>query len=118
MMRGSRRDLRPFHSELIKVFPEGIDVRLREFIDTYPAVCGLVDYPVVNIGEIENVGHFVAFIFQVSTQNVAENERTEVSNVRKIPNGRAANVHLHAAVFHRNKFLDAARERVKETEHG
>jgi hypothetical protein len=56
-------------------------------------------------------------IFQITPQDIAENESAKVADVSEIPNRRPANVHPHFAFFQRVKLVDRARERVKKPKH-
>ena len=61
--------------------------------------------------------HFVPLVFQIPPQDIAENKRAKIANVREIPNGRPADVHPHFAALKRLEFLDRARERIKKSQH-
>src|SRR5215203_886401 len=116
-MGRTRRHLRPLHAESVEVFPERLDIGLGEIVDADVSLCGFVNDAVVDIRQVEDVGYFETFEFQVAPQNVAEDERAKVSDMRKIPNRRAADIHPDMALFHRVKFLDLSGKRVEKSEH-
>ena len=49
-----------------------------------------------DIGDIANVAHFVAKLFQITKQYIEGNRRTGMSQMRIAVNGRAANIKPHA----------------------
>jgi hypothetical protein len=47
--------------------------------------------------------------FQIPPQHIAKNERTKITDMRKIPNCRPADIEAHFAGFERLKLLDGTR---------
>ena len=83
-----------FDAERVEVFPEGFDIGLDEFVDRLICFCAsLMMRSSTSVKFITCVTF--TLIFQITPQNIAERERTEIADVRKTPNRRPANVHLY-----------------------
>ena len=112
-----RSYLRPLVSESVEIFPEILNIWSREFVDADVLFRRLVDDAVVNIGQVKYVRQFIALIFQIPTQNIAENERPEIADVRKIPDGGPADVHADLVVVKRMKLFDSSSQCVEKLKH-
>src|SRR5688572_19304895 len=117
MMRRPRRYFWPLVAKCVKIFPKILYIRRRKFIDAHALLRRLINDPVVDVCQIKNVRDFVTLELQITTQDVAKNERPEIADVRKIPNGRPADIHPHFAFFLRVKFFLLTRQCIKESEH-
>jgi hypothetical protein len=76
-----------------------------------------VDDAVVDISEIENVSDLEPLELEVSPQNVAENERSEIADVGKVPHRRPADIKADLVGLDRAEFLYLSRKRVKKSQH-
>ncbi len=109
VMRRTRHHLGTFVAESVKILEKVLRVRCRKLVDRDRTGSGLVDDPVVDVGQVHHVGEVVALESQVPPQDVAEYEGAKIPDVSKIPNRRAADVHPDLAVLDRLKILDLTR---------
>src|SRR2546426_11648625 len=68
------------------------------------------------VGQVHDVEHLVARRFEVAAQQVLEQKRAEVPEVRVVPDGGAAGVERDPRGRERLERLDAAGQRVVERE--
>ena len=60
---------------------------------------GLIEDPVVDVGEVHDVGHAVSGDLEVAPEQVIEKECAQVSDMREIPHRRPAGVHADMSTF-------------------
>jgi len=71
---------------------------------------------VLDVGDVHDVFHVVAGEFERAADEVGEDERAPVADVRVVINGRAAAIQpdFFAGGIQRRELLDGARERVEQ----
>src|SRR5207253_8252541 len=81
------------------VLEEGLREWSRVLGDGDTSVLGLVEDPVVDVGQVHHMGEPETGHLKVPAQQVVEEEREQVAYVRVVPYGRPACVHADLARF-------------------
>src|SRR4026209_1354578 len=94
--------------------------RLDEVLDVAPegdpGRVGPVDRLVVHVSEVHDVEHLIPALFQPAPQQVLEEKRPEISDMRVVIDGGAAGVERDLAGLERLEGLDLATQRVVQPE--
>ena len=77
-----------------EVFPDSV---LGNLVSSLAELVRLLDYLVVNVGEVLNVEHLVSAELKVSAERVENAQRTGVADVDKVVDGRSACVDFYSA---------------------
>ena len=98
------------HGGLFAVQPGGVlEVlglkALGHFLHGGALLLALLDELIVDIGDVGNVDHLVAPVFQIAAQGVEHDQRAGVADVDIVINGRAADVDTVLAGHLRYKFF-------------
>ena len=96
-VRCARVDRRAADAESVGVGVVLSDIFLRELGDGDPHLVRAVYHLVVDVGEVLDVGHFVADAFKVAAEYVEEYERPRVADVEEVVDGRPADVEAYLA---------------------
>jgi len=116
---GGGEMVRALDAERIEVLEEGILERLRELGKRQAGGAAATDGFVVHIRQVHHPEHPQSAVFQVPLQEVLEDIRAEIPDVREIVNGRSASVEPHQARLARREPLDRTGEGVEKTQrHG
>src|ERR1044072_7799412 len=110
-----RRLVGPLGAERVEVLPERRDVLRRVLVNRLPLLARELYDAVFDVRDVHHVRQAEALVLQVTAQQVAEDrERAEVSDVRVVPDGRAADVEPHLALVHGAELFELAGESVGE----
>ncbi len=93
------------HLHGLKVLETGL---LRDFVLAFVSIV----LKVTHVGDVANIAHFVAEMFQISENQVESDGWTGVTQVRIAINGGTADIHAHVRGVEGFKRLLAAREAV------
>jgi hypothetical protein len=69
---------------------------------------------IFDVRDIHDVRDLEIFEFQITPDEIGEDERAPVADVREVINGRPAAIHPDFWRIERREFLDGARERVEQ----
>jgi hypothetical protein len=106
-------------AELVEVVEEVVDERLRVVVQRHALAQRAADRLVVHVGEVHHELHLVAAELQVAAQEVREEERPHVADVRRGVHRGAAGVHPDLAGLQGDELFFAARQGVVEADrHG
>ena len=105
MLGRTRIDRCPFNAQSIGILIILLDKPVSEFLHGHAFFIGTIDHFIVDIGEILNVFHLVSAVFQVAAHRIEHDERTRISDMEIIVNGRSADVHGDLTLFDRDKRL-------------
>ncbi len=116
--RRLRRDFGALSAERVEVVEEGFDVLGRVLVNRLALLAREFDDAVFDVRDVHHVRDFVAAVLQVAAQHVAEGgHRSEVADVRVVPDRGAADVEPRLAFVHRAKLFELTGESVVELEH-
>ena len=103
-------------TELRTVFEKCSGVRRSVTANVYSLLRGFPDDLVVDIGDVHDVQQ-LPFALQMTPQDIFKNERSEVTNVGKVVDGRSACVHTNRhAVDGRERFSCSCKG-IRQLEH-
>jgi hypothetical protein len=104
--RRARHDVGALAPQGVEVFPERLDVARRVVVNREAALLRVLDDAVFHVRDVHHVHDFVAAVFEVAGERVAEDaERAEVADVREVPDGRAAEVNPRPALPQRSELF-------------
>ena len=116
---GPRVVVGPADAEGIDVGEEALDPRGGLRRQPLVVLGGVVDQPVVHVGQVHDVGDPREAALQPSAQDVLEEEGPEVPDVGTVPDRRAAGVEAHVAGLQGRDRLEPAGQGVVEAKtHG
>ena len=91
-----------------------LNITLSDGVEVHAFLVRLVDYLVVNVGEVLNELNLVAAVLEVTAQQIENDERTCVADMEVVVHSRTAGIHLYLARRDRNEFLLLTGQRVVE----
>ncbi len=113
----SRIFVRAFDAQRIRVFEKRLLELFGEFSQRHASFARATNRLIVHIGDVRHAMHLVTAHFQVPLEQILEDVRTKISNVRAAVNSRPACVHLDESHgIARVELFDLARVRVKEAQ--
>ena len=77
-----------------EVFPDGV---FRDLVSSLAELVCLLDYLIVNVGEVLYIENLVSAEFQIAAQGVENAQRTRVAYVNEVVDRRTAGVYLNYA---------------------
>src|SRR5687767_8117134 len=110
-------DVRPFTTQRIEVFPQGLDVFGGVVVYCESSFLGLGDDAVFDVGDVHHVCDVVTLELQVATNNVRGYSRAEVPDVAIVPDGRATVIETDFALAHGTKLFELPGQGVSQTKH-
>ena len=114
VLGGARQHVRPGHPERVGIGQEALEVPVRELVDPDAGRGGATDDLVVDVRDVHDPADGVAAPPEVTDEQVGEEERAEVADVRGAVHRRAARVHADAVVAQRYQRPLLAGQRVLE----
>ncbi len=96
---------------------ESIDVFLGIIVQIYSLSVGPLYSFIIDISDVHHMDHFITHELEESFQKILKNIGTEIPDVRKIIDRRAASVKFDHPGFDRAKGFDSAAEGVEELDH-
>ena len=114
VLGGARQHVRPGHPERVGIGQEALEVPVRELVDPDAGRGGATDDLVVDVRDVHDPADGVAAPPEVTDEQVGEQERAEVADVRGAVHRRAARVHADAVVAQRYQGPLLAGQRVVE----
>ena len=114
----ARQDVRAGHAQRVGVVEEPGRVPVGELGVADPLGGGAADDLVVDVGQVHDPGHAQAAVAQVADQQVGEQERPEVADVRRAVDRRPAAVDPDVAGLDGLERAELAGQRVLEADPG
>ena len=116
--RRARRHFGTLGPERVEVFEESLGEPGRVLFNGLPLLARELDDAVFDVRDVHHVLDLKALVLEVAPQHVAEGgHRSEVADVRVVPDRRAADVEPHLALAYRAELFELAGEGVEEFEH-
>ena len=114
----ARGVLRTAAAERVEVFEKFRLVSGRVFLARAAGLADALDDFVLHIRDVHHVGEDVTLEFQIAPDQVGEDERPEIADVREVVHRRPAAVHadLFAGRVERRKFLHRTSQRVEKSQ--
>ena len=88
------------------------DIAVGNDVVRHALFIGFFDDLVVNVGKVLDKGDFHAAVFQIAPQNVKNNKRACVADVKEIVNRRAAGIHFDLSQLDRDELFFFSRQGV------
>ena len=101
-------------AQVVAILEECLRERVGELDEPLAGLASRPDRAIVHVGEIHDLENLVSGLLEPAAQQIFEQERAEVADVRVVPDGRPAGVQRDARRGQRLQRLDPARERVVE----
>src|SRR6266853_495792 len=118
MLRGPRNVLRRLEVQRPAVVEIRLDIFFGVLANTHASRRGFLDDAVVHICKIHYLNDTIAPRFQIAPQNILENKRAKVSDMREIVDRGPAGVSAYLALNQRHKRFRAVRQCVVELDFG
>ena len=64
------------------------------------------EWAIIDVGQVKDMRQLIAFVSEITPQNIPEQKRSKIPDVREIPDRWPADIHAHTVIFKRMKFLD------------
>ena len=117
MLGRARIDRRALDAQRIRVGVIFLDEAIAQLLDGDALFVGAADHLIVDIGEVLNVLHFIAFVLQIAAQRVKHDKRARVADVEIVVDRRAAAVNAHLARLNGLELFLAAGLRIIDLHH-
>jgi len=85
-----------------------MNIHLAQFEWVHALFLGAQDDLVIYVGEIHHVAYFISSIFEITANDVEDQRRHGMPDMRLGIHGGAADVHFHLAGFEGLEFLNLA----------
>ena len=83
-----------------------IDITLGDHFFTDVFFQCFIDDFVIHISKVADIGDMIAFRFKQTLQDIKDNHRSGISDMRIVIDGRSAYIHANLTVFNRFEFLN------------